>query len=350
DLGKMLTILKKEEEFKWLNEAFANSLKEALRDLGKAYTEFFEIQKKGSKYTKKTIEKAKRKGIKLSVYDLNGHPKFKKKRYSKQKYYCRYDKLYFTESLCNVEKIGKIKYKSSYKIDLSVINKFSNPRIEFINNKWILSFGISDIVEKEKLTNVSLGVDLGISNLAICSDEKLNAKNINKTLTIKKLKKKYKRLQKQSSRKYLMNNNLKTNNNLKLEKKLRKIQTRLNNIRINHLHKSTTAMVKTKPCRIVIEDLNVKGMMSNKHLSKAIAEQGFRKFRDILEYKCKRQEIDFVLADRWYPSSKTCSKCGCIKKDLKLSDRVYKCSCGLIINRDLNAAINLSRYGLEITP
>ena len=125
-----------------------------------------------------------------------------------------------------------------------------------------------------------------------------------------------------------------------------KLSTRLANIRNNYLHQTTTSIVKTKPYRVVIEDLNVKGMMKNKHLSDAIRKQGFYEFKRQLEYKCKFRGIELVVADRFYPSSKTCSQCGKVKKDLKLKDRVYKCSCGLSIDRDLNASINLSRYKL----
>ncbi|MDH5062364.1 transposase [Clostridium perfringens] len=118
------------------------------------------------------------------------------------------------------------------------------------------------------------------------------------------------------------------------------------NIRNNYLHKTTISIVKTKPYRVVIEDLNIKGMMKNKHLSDSIRKQGFYEFKRQLEYKCKFIGIELVVADRFYPSSKTCSQCGEVKKDLKLKDRVYNCSCGLSIDRDLNASINLSRYKL----
>lgn len=133
---------------------------------------------------------------------------------------------------------------------------------------------------------------------------------------------------------------------LKLEKQIRQMHRKLANIRNNYLHQTTTNIVKTKPYRVVIEDLAVSNMMKNKHLSDAIRKQGFYEFRRQLEYKCKFRGIELVVADRFYPSSKTCSQCGEIKKDLKLKDRVYKCSCGLTIDRDLNASINLSKYKL----
>ena len=137
---------------------------------------------------------------------------------------------------------------------------------------------------------------------------------------------------------------VKTKNIIKLEKKIQQTHRKLANIRNNYLHQTTTSIVKTKPYRIVIEDLNVKGMMKNKHLSDSVRKQGFYEFRRQLEYKCKFRGIALVIADRFYPSSKKCSCCGSIKKDLKLKDRVYKCLCGLVIDRDLNASINLASY------
>lgn len=159
-----------------------------------------------------------------------------------------------------------------------------------------------------------------------------------------------KRLQKQISKKYELNKKgkeyVKTKNIIKLENKIQLIHRRFANIRNNYLHQSTTSIVKTKPYRIVIEDLNVKGMMKNKHLSDVIRKQGFYEFKRQLEYKCKFRGIEFILADRFYPSSKVCSQCGKIKKDLKLKDRIYRCECGITIDRDLNASINLSKYKL----
>ncbi len=190
---------------------------------------------------------------------------------------------------------------------------------------------------------------MGIKGLAICSDNKVY-KNINKTYIVRKIEKKIHRLQRQVSRKYENNKKgkeyVKTSNIIKLEKQIQLMHRRLANIRNNYLHKTTTSIVKTKPYRVVIEDLAVSNMMKNKHLSKAIAKQGFYEFRRQLEYKCKFRGIELVIADRWYPSSKTCSQCGEIKKDLKLKDRLYNCKCGLSIDRDLNASINLSKYKL----
>ncbi|MGU8333613.1 RNA-guided endonuclease InsQ/TnpB family protein, partial [Clostridium perfringens] len=186
--------------------------------------------------------------------------------------------------------------------------------------------GIEQEQIKEDLTDVSLGIDLGLKDLAICSDGTV-FKNINKSNVVMKIEKRLKRLQRQVSRKYEKNKKgkeyVKTKNIIKLEKQIQQVHRRLANIINNYLHKTTTSIVKTKPYRVVIEDLNVKGMMKNKHLSDSIRKQGFYEFKRQLEYKCKFRGIKLVVADRFYPSSKTCSQCGEIKKDLKLKDRVY---------------------------
>lgn len=181
-------------------------------------------------------------------------------------------------------------------------------------------------------------------------------KNINKIKKVKRLKKALKRKQRKVSRKYEMNKIekgsedrcqfKKTNNIIKFEKEIRLLHRRLTNIRSNHIHQVMNKIVKTKPSRVVMETLNIKGMMKNSHLSKTIAEQCLYDFKVKMEYKCKKYGIEFVEANKWFPSSKMCSCCGAIKKDLRLKDRIYKCSCGLEIDRDLNASINLSRYKL----
>ena len=199
--------------------------------------------------------------------------------------------------------------------------------------------------------NLSIGIDLGIKELATVSNFEKPFKNINKSQKVRKLKKRLKRYQKQVSKKYQINKQgnkfVKTNNILKLELKIRLIHEKIKNIRLNHNHQVTNLIVKTKPSRIVMEDLNVHGMMKNKHLSKAIQEQGFYQFITFIKYKCENYKIDFVQADRFYPSSKMCSCCGNIKKDLKLSDRIYHCNnCGMTLDRDYNASINLANYKL----
>ena len=185
-------------------------------------------------------------------------------------------------------------------------------------------------------------IDLGIKNFAIVSNGK-TYKNINKSAKIKKLEKKLRREQRCFSRKY---ENLKkgesTQKNIQKQKlKVQKLYHKIDNIRTDYINKTIAEIVKTKPSYIAIEDLNIKGMMKNRHLSKAIASQKFYEFRTKLKAKCDENGIELRVVDRWYPSSKICHHCGAIKKDLKLSDRIYRCDCGYIEDRDFNAALNL---------
>ena len=317
DLRKELTILKKTEEYKWLNEVSNNVAKQAVKDACNAYKNFF----KG----------------------LSDKPRFKSRKRSKKSFYNDNIKLKVKPKMVLIEKVGWIKIKEQIPIGV----KYTNPRISYDNKYWYLSVGIEKEEMHQELTDVSLGIDLGLKDLAICSDGKIY-KNINKTKVVKKLEKRLRRLQRSVSRKYEENKKgkeyVKTSNIIKLEKKIQLLHRKLGNIRKNYLHQTTTEIVKTKPFRVVIEDINVKGIMKNRHLSKAVAKQGFYEFRRMINYKCKLSGIEFVIADRFYPSSKTCSRCGYISKDLKLSDRVYNCKCGISMDRDINAAINLSKY------
>ncbi|WP_331496643.1 transposase [Romboutsia sedimentorum] len=318
-ISKRMTQLKK-TELVWLNEISNNVAKQSVKDACDSYKRFF----KG----------------------LSDKPKFKSRRKSKKSFYNDNGKLKVKEeNLVNIEKVGWIKTNEQLPIGV----KYSNPRISYDNKYWYISVGIEQEEVQEELTDVSLGIDLGIKDLAICSDNKVY-KNINKTYIVRKIEKKLRRLQRQVSRKYENNKKgkeyVKTSNIIKFEKQIQLMHRRLANIRNNYLHQTTTNIVKTKPYRVVIEDLAVSNMMKNKHLSKAIAKQGFYEFRRQLEYKCKFRGIELVVVDRFYPSSKTCSCCGEIKKNLKLKDRLYNCSCGLSIDRDLNASLNLSKYKL----
>lgn len=319
DLRKEITQLKK-SELNWLNEVSNNVAKQAVKDACEAYKKFF----KG----------------------LSDRPRFKSRKRSKKSFYNDNIKLKVKENkLILIEKVGWIKTNEQLPIGV----KYFNPRISFDNKYWYISVGVEQEKRDEELSGVSLGIDLGVSELAICSDGK-RYKNINKTKKVKKLEKKMRRLQRKVSNKYEKGKRgetfAKTSNILKIEKDIQLLHRKLANIRKNHLHQITAEIVKTKPSRIVIEDLNVKGMMRNRHLSKAIAQQGFHEFRRQLEYKTNFRGIELVIADRWFPSSKTCSKCGNVDKNLKLSDRVYTCECGLELDRDLNASINLANYKL----
>ena len=189
----------------------------------------------------------------------------------------------------------------------------------------------------------SLGIDLGLKDLATISNGE-HHKNINKTPRVKKLEKKLRREQRRLSRKYenQKKGGATQRKNIQKQKlKVQKLYQRLNHIRTDHVNKTISRVVRTKPSYIVIEDLNVSGMMKNRHLSKAIAAQKLREFRDKLKWKCYVNGIELRIVDRWYPSSKRCHCCGRIRKDLKLSERIYRCECGFECDRDLNASLNL---------
>ena len=197
-------------------------------------------------------------------------------------------------------------------------------------------------METTNNSNDGIGIDLGLKDFAIVSNGK-TYKNINKSAKIKKLEKKLRREQRCLSRKY---ENLKkgesTQKNIQKQKlKVQRLNHKIYNIRTDYINKSIAEIVKTKPSYITIEDLNISGMMKNRHLSKAIASQKFYEFRTKLKYKCDQNGIELRVVGRWFPSSKICHCCGAIKKDLKLSDRIYRCNCGYIEDRDLNAALNL---------
>lgn len=316
--------IRKNDDFKWLYNVSGQITAQAFADLEDAYKNFFD--------------------------GLAQRPKFKNKKKSKKSFYVRYDAIKFSNNRVNIEKIGKVKYSSNYKIPK--LDKYTNPRCHFDGKYWYLTFGFEHGESQASLNeDLSIGIDLGISHLAIVNHLDKPIENINKSKEVRRLKKKLKRLQRQVSRKYEMNKKgskfVKTNNIIKLERQIKLVHRRLNNIRNNHIHQATSKIIKLNPYRVVMEDLNVSGMMKNKHLAEKIAEQKFYEFKRQMKYKCQFNKIEFFEADRWYPSSKACSCCKNIKKDLKLSDRTYNCNvCGLVIDRDKNASINLGNYKL----
>ena len=326
DMIKLLTPLKKDGEHEWLCEVSNASLGVVCRDLDKAYKGFF---KKIARF-----------------------PKFKSRKRSKKTYPVKDDRIYFINSkLMHIEKVGKIKYKTDFDLPQGKGNKFTNPRISNVNGKWILSFGMESENQAPVLTDISMGIDLGVKDLAIAefNGTKITYRNINKTSKMKRLERQMRHLKRSISRKYEQNRKgntfVKTNNIMRSEERLKKMYARMTNIRTNYIHQTTHDLVSLLPKRVVMEDLNVIGMMKNRHLSKAIQEQCFAEFIRQMQYKCEWNGIEFVQVDRFYPSSKTCSCCGAIKRDLRLRDRVYVCAeCGAEIDRDYNAAINLSRY------
>lgn len=331
DVRKYINNVLKPTTHSWLKEVGSNVMKQGVKDASLALQRYF----KG----------------------LSGKPKFKSKHKDRPSFYVNYESLSRKQGGFQGEKIGFVKTSEALP-KLNKNEKYSNPRITFDGKYWYLSVGYEVQESTVELTDESLGIDLGVKNLAICSNGKVY-KNINKTQRVKKLEKKLKREQRKLSRKienniqsYKSNRNpiykrpLKECQNIQKQNRLiRNIHRKLANIRQNHLHQTTTEIVKTKPSRIVMESLNVSGMMKNKHLSKAIQQQKFYEFKRQIEYKSKLNGIEFIQVDKFYPSSKTCSCCGNVKKDLKLSDRMYKCDvCGLVIDRDYNASINLANY------
>ena len=335
DLIKEFTQLKKTKEYEWLNQYSNNIPKQAIKDACNSYKRFF---KGYSKY-----------------------PKFKTKKKSRPSFYVDNVKIKFTDTHVKLEKISNSTKKNKAKLNwvrlaekgrIPINCKYSNPRVTFDGINFWISVGIEVEKSMEIPTNNGIGIDLGIKDLAICSDGN-TYKNINKTKEIKRLKKKKRRLQRKVSRKYLINKKgesyYKTSNIIKLENQLLKLNHRLTNIHHNYLHEITSEIISRKPMFIALEDLNVKGMMKNRHLAKAIQEQSFYEFKRIISYKANWNNIKIIEVPRFYPSSKTCSECGFIKKDLKLSDREWVCTeCGVIHDRDYNASVNLMKYGQSI--
>ena len=327
-LRKEFTQLKKHEEYKWLYSISNNVTKQAIKDACMSYKRFF----KG----------------------LSKPPKFKSKKHDRLSFYVDNIKIKFTNTHVKLENIAISKKKNKAKLNwirlceknkIPTDCKYINPHVVFNGIDWYICVGIEYQDTEETHTNDGIGIDLGIKDLAICSDGN-TYKNINKTHKIKKLEKLKRRLQRRISKKYLINKKgdsyNKTSNIIKSEKRLLKLNHRLTNIRDNYLHQVTTEIINRKPMFITIEDLNVSGMIKNRHLSKAVQQQKFYEFRRQLDYKCRWNNIELRIVDRYFPSSKLCSECGSIKKDLKLNDRVYVCNeCGNIIDRDYQASLNL---------
>lgn len=325
DLRKEFTLLRNNPAYLWLKEVSNDIPKQAIKDAVLAYKRFFKGQ--------------------------NKYPNFKKKRNSHQSFYQDNFKIQITETHAYLSNIGYVRFSEKGRLpvgkgknkEISVIN----PRITFDGLNWYLSVGMECSVEVEELNGV-VGIDLGIKDTAVLSNGVV-IPNINKTNKIKKLEKRIKRLQKKIAKKYIKNKKgdhyIKTSNIAKLEKKANKIRKKITNIRTDFIHKSTTSIVKTKPSKIIMEDLNIKGMMKNHKLAKSIQDQSLSEFKRQLKYKCEWNGIELKLANRWFPSSKTCSCCGFIKPKLSLSERTFVCECcGFEIDRDLNAAINLKNY------
>ena len=310
---------------KWIKDVSSKSVKQAMIYGEKAFKNFF----KG----------------------LSSFPVFKKKGKNELGAYFVKDNKTDFEFYRHKIKIPSLKFVRVK--EYGYIPKNANIKSGTISKKtdrYFLSLimEVEDIVKTENTNTKGLGIDLGIKDTAICSDGRI-FKNINKTKKIKKIKKKIKREQRKMARsvEYSKSNKIKLKECKNFNKKKLKIQRlfyRLNCIRDDYNNKMVDEITRTKLKYITIEDLKVSNMMKNKHLSKAIQEQNFFSIRTKLINKCKERNIELRLVDTFYPSSKTCSCCGNVKKDLKLNNRIYKCSnCGLEIDRDYNASINLEK-------
>ena len=309
-------------EYSWVKEAYSKAVTQSVNNGQIAFTRFFNHKSAFPNFKKKGKSDVK-------MYFVKNNPKD-----------CRCER-----HRINIPSLGWVRIKEKGYIpttkDGYVIKSGS---VSMKADR----FYVSVLVEIPDVgiagnSNEGIGIDLGLKDFAIVSNGN-TYKNINKSARLKKLERQLIREQRCISRKY---ENLKEGEstqraNIQKQKlKVQKLHHKIDNIRTDYIDKTIAEIVKTKPSYITIEDLNVKGMMKNRHLSKAVASQKFYEFRTKLQAKCNENGIELRVVDRFYPSSKLCHCCGCIKKDLKLSDRIFKCGCGYIEDRDFNAALNL---------
>lgn len=313
------------DEYTWINDCGCKARKKAICNAQTAYKKFFKGESKFPRFKKKNKQDVK-------IY----FPKNNKGDWRVE----RHRLMIPTLKMVRLKEFGYIPTNA----------KVINGTVSIKANRYYVSV-VVEVEKKEKQHNVNqgIGIDLGISQFAVSSNG-LEKKNINKTSKVKKLEKKLKREQRKLSRKYeslkIKNKNKEevtvTRQNIQKQiAKVQKLHQRLSNIRTDYINQTVNQIVRQKPSYITIEDLNVKGMMKNRHLSKAIAQQKFFEFRTKITNKCNWLGIELRIVDRFYPSSKLCNNCETIKKDLKLSDRTYRCECGYKKDRDLNASFNL---------
>lgn len=306
----------------WIKEVSSKSVKHSIENGCVAFTRFFKHQSAFPKFKKKGKSDVK-------MYFVKNNPKD-----------CRCER-----HRINIPSLGWVRIKEKGYIPTTKDGYvIKSGHVSIKADIYYVSV-LVEIVDKKisNSSNEGIGIDLGLKDFAIVSNGK-TYKNINKSARIKKLEKKLRREQRCLSRKY---ENLKKGGptqrtNIQKQKlKVQKLHHKIDNIRTDYINKTIAEIVKTKPSYITIENLNVSGMMKNRHLSKAVAAQKFYEFRTKLKAKCDENGIELRVVDRWYPSSKICHCCGAVKKDLKLSDRIYRCDCGYVEDRDFNAALNL---------
>ena len=306
----------------WIKEVYSKAVKKSIEDGCTAFTRFFKHQSAFPNFKKKGKSDVK-------MYFVKNNPKDCK---------CERHRI-------NIPTLGWVRLKEKGDIPTTKDGwKIKSGTVSIKAGRYYVSVLVEiPDMHISNNSNEGIGIDLGLKDFAVCSDGK-TYKNINKSAKIKKLEKQLRREQRSLSRKY---ENLKKGEstqraNIQKQKlKVQKLHHKMDNIRTDYINKTIAEIVKTKPSHITIEALNVLGMMKNRHLSKAIASQKFYEFRTKLKVKCYDNGIELRIVDRFYPSSKLCHCCGSVKKDLKLSDRIYKCDCGYTEDRDYNASLNL---------
>ena len=309
-------------ECSWIKEAYSKSVTQAVNNGQTAFEKFFDHKSAFPKFKKKGRSDVK-------MYFVRNNPK---------------------DCLCErhrikIPSLGWVRIKEKGYIPTTKDGYvIKSGHVSIKADRYYVSVLI-EIPDRRTANNSSkgIGIDLGLKDFAIVSNGKIY-KNINKSAKLKKLEKKLVREQRSLSRKYenLKKGESTQKRNIQKQKlKIQKLHHRIDNIRTDYINKTIAEIVKTKPSHITIEDLNVSGMMKNRHLSKAVASQKFYEFKTKLLAKCREYGIELRIVDRWFPSSKTCHCCKSIKKDLKLSDRIFRCDCGYIEDRDFNAALNL---------
>ena len=309
-------------ECSWIKEAYSKSVTQAVNNGQTAFEKFFDHKSAFPKFKKKGRSDVK-------MYFVRNNPK---------DCFCERHRIKIpSPGWVRIKEKGYIPTtKDGYVI--------KSGHVSIKADRYYVSVLI-EIPDHRIVNNSSegIGIDLGLKDFAIVSNGKIY-KNINKSAKLKKLEKKLVREQRSLSRKYenLKKGESTQKRNIQKQKlKIQKLHHRIDNIRTDYINKTIAEIVKTKPSHITIEDLNVSGMMKNRHLSKAVASQKFYEFKTKLLAKCREYGIELRIVDRWFPSSKTCHCCKSIKKDLKLSDRIFRCDCGYIEDRDFNAALNL---------
>lgn len=322
-LQKRFTKIKKRKRYEWLKEINAQVPKQASKDFDTARKHSFKKYKNGS------------------------HTSYKSKKDVIQGFYANYERLIIGKKVVHIQSIGEVKTSQQ----LPRNKKPSNPRVTFDGRHWWISVGFQEDFESQELTNESIGVDVGLKELFVASNG-MKERNINKDAKVKKLLKRKKSVQRDMSRRFKKGVKIQSAGYEKAKAEHLRLSRKIMNIRNNHIHQATAKLVKTKPMRIVVEDLSISNLLKNKKLSKALSFQKLNFFFQCLSYKCEKYGIAYEKADKWFASSKICSCCG-VKYDhsvqpegqWSLKIREWRCaSCNSYHDRDVNAAINLSRW------